>query len=1055
MYDKNYYTDELTGVLNRRYLPLIVNREIARCKRYNGQFSIIVADLDNFKVINDTLGHIKGDKALAVFADIMKKMLRESDAVIRYGGDEFVIILPETSSVEARNAAERILKKLKEINFSGVSLSASMGIATYPQHGTTWEELFNAADRALLYAKRMGKGRVSLFEDTPQKGLMIPTKELIGRREETIALMNMLKKRGMLHGIIGEVGVGKTRLVKDTLKTLKRPFLYVQALGTFGDIPYFVLINLLKELFKSKRADFFITFERLPEPLKIEIAKLLPEVHNDVSIKKEHTGDRYRLFEAVVELLAGIYKNTDPVFVFDDAQWIDRESAGFINYVVHMSEGKFAPVVIVRKEEKENSHINEVIAILTRMRLYDELYISPLPRHATLEMLSAILGGKVDRRLLDVVYKETGGNPFFIEEVIRGLRDSDSIYEEDGVWYIKTGYKLEPSRSVEEVIKRKLRGLSDRERKILVFSAVYGREVDPYVVSRASGINEGEVYDALDRFVQIGLMRENELGEYIFSEGIVIDTVLKTLSKSRLRFYHRKIAEALVEVHTDNIRGIVDKLIYHYDAAGLSEKANKFCKIAAERALGIYAYEMAMKYYKRILKSIETEEEAGDIAHNIYYIFRNLGNMEEFEEAIGVLLKKFPSLAGTIYEMLGDAYTQRGMYQKAEELLRKGIKSAKGEIEKRKLEVRLAWTLLYQNKKKEAKEIVKSALKFYEEKINTEDGKKKTFAIRAMVAAYNTLASIYLLEDNAQKAIEYYGRYLDLLKKEEMENDYNYAVGLVNMAIACVRLDEARRALQYLEEARQISQKLHSIYLTGMVELVMGELYVITGNVEKAGEYLKGAHRKYIMMNNEMRVIETDLILFKYHLYRKNFQKALNVIDEALAFARRILNEEYIVEALKGKIEVLIESGGLEKALFLLNSIYSDYPEMARKLDFPLKLLKARIFMLKGEVEKAKKLYESLLEERPEDTEALLGVAEALMRMKKIEKGVELAKKCENMVFKDDDLYTLILRFRLGEAYLYGSLEEKGLKIMKNLYPILEKNGNLLYLERVAQYIFE
>ncbi len=1056
MYDNKYYTDELTGVLNRRYLHLIVNREISRSKRYNSSFSLIIADLDNFKLINDTFGHMKGDRALAIFADVMKKALRESDTIIRYGGDEFVIILPETSLDEAKIAAERILENLRKVEFQGATLSASMGVASYPRHGSSWEEIFSMADRALMMAKRMGKGRVAL-PDESQNGFIIPTRELVGRREETTRLINMLNTKGILHIVSGEVGVGKTRLVKDTLNAIKRPFIYVQSLGTLGGVPYFVLINLLKKLATEQRADFFISFERIPDPLKVEIIKLLPDLFPVASYDNYQRGDKYRLFESVISLLDDMFKDSSPILVFDDVQWIDRESAEFISYVVHMAKDKFIPLAVLRSEEAEKSYINEILEILGRMRLYDELVVNPLSRHATGRMLSSIMGGEVDEGLLDAVYNETGGNPFFIEEVVKSLADKGYVYNNNGIWYIKKDYRIEPSKNVEEVIKRKVRSISEKEKEILLFSAIYGRRIDPYVLTRASGINEGEVYDALDRLVRIGLLKERGGGdEYIFSEGIVIDTVLEEVSKGKLKFYHRKIADALKEVHGQNLYGILDELIYHYDMAGMEDEAKKYYKTAGDRAIGIYAYDKALDYYLRVLDSIDNEQKARDIAYSIYYIFRNLGNMETFESAMNTLLDKFPSLVGMVSEMLGDAYTQRGMFNKAVEILKRGIEHSNDEIEKTKLKVRLAWALLYQDKGDEAKGIVTEAISFYNEILkNLDDEEKSRTVLKALVGAYNTLASSYLIRGDAEKAKKHYREYLEFIKRENVDNEYNYAVGLVNLAIACLRLDKEGEAIESLKEAKSISEKLHSIYLDAMVDLVLGELYVIGGEIEKAGEYLEDAHKKYVAMNNEMRIIETDLSLYRYYLYRKKIGMALEIINEAMELARLLANDEYVVNLLKGKVEVFIEKGDVLQGLKIVDTIYSDYSEIAKNMATSLKLLKARLFVLSGLFDKAIDTYREIIKKEPENTEALLGIAEAMVKKGNIEEGIGEALKYEKRVYENEKLHTLVLRYRLGEIYIIGGHKDKGMQIMRELYPILERKGILLYIGRVATYIFD
>jgi diguanylate cyclase (GGDEF)-like protein len=153
--------DPLTGFYNHRFLHERLGEEVVRAQRARRPLSVLMLDLDDFKLVNDTFGHLFGDRVLTWTAELIRSTLRGSDIPARYGGDEFAIILPETDHEEARRAAERILEAFRERAFVGeqrgpVPISASIGVASYPQHGRTPTELIAAADRALYTVKRDG-----------------------------------------------------------------------------------------------------------------------------------------------------------------------------------------------------------------------------------------------------------------------------------------------------------------------------------------------------------------------------------------------------------------------------------------------------------------------------------------------------------------------------------------------------------------------------------------------------------------------------------------------------------------------------------------------------------------------------------------------------------------------------------------------------------------------------------------------------------------------------------------------------------------------------------
>jgi len=170
--------DGLTGLFVRRYFDARIEEEIERCKRYQIPFAVVMMDIDDFKRLNDSHGHLAGDRVLREVAAVVKTQMRGVDTAARYGGEELALILPRTELVAALNQAERVRAAIADrrvvTGSDGpvLSVTASFGIAAFPESGaTTAEELVRRADRALYRAKRTGKNRVELFwaDDTGRR----------------------------------------------------------------------------------------------------------------------------------------------------------------------------------------------------------------------------------------------------------------------------------------------------------------------------------------------------------------------------------------------------------------------------------------------------------------------------------------------------------------------------------------------------------------------------------------------------------------------------------------------------------------------------------------------------------------------------------------------------------------------------------------------------------------------------------------------------------------------------------------------------------------------
>jgi diguanylate cyclase (GGDEF)-like protein len=162
--------DYLTRVYNRRYLDLMLAREIERSKRVSRPFSLLMIDIDNFKEYNDKNGHPAGDTLLQRFAHLLLKCSRILDSVYRYGGDEFLVLLPETSKKDAVHLADRIESVVKEVKFEGAEvlsrkrLAISIGLASFPEDGFSAEALLSLADRMMFKAKKLIKNKIC-FQD--------------------------------------------------------------------------------------------------------------------------------------------------------------------------------------------------------------------------------------------------------------------------------------------------------------------------------------------------------------------------------------------------------------------------------------------------------------------------------------------------------------------------------------------------------------------------------------------------------------------------------------------------------------------------------------------------------------------------------------------------------------------------------------------------------------------------------------------------------------------------------------------------------------------------
>jgi diguanylate cyclase (GGDEF)-like protein len=208
--EKMAYYDELTGCVNYRWIMKVLSKEISRSKRYSKPMSLVMIDIDHFKKLNDQYGHITCNRVLKAFADLLISSLRDLDTVGRYGGEEFLIILPEAEQDKALSIMQRIKEKLPEIKVKiqnskeahNIPFTFSAGISSYPYNGSNYSELISSADDALYRSKESGRDKMSVEKRRwvrfkPVPGLSINIIDLSSKEKIDNVKIKDISQKGM------------------------------------------------------------------------------------------------------------------------------------------------------------------------------------------------------------------------------------------------------------------------------------------------------------------------------------------------------------------------------------------------------------------------------------------------------------------------------------------------------------------------------------------------------------------------------------------------------------------------------------------------------------------------------------------------------------------------------------------------------------------------------------------------------------------------------------------------------------------------------------------
>ena len=463
----------------------------------------------------------------------------------------------------------------------------------------------------------------SRLEDTSAVGGRTP---FVGRDTEQRELLRLLddvqRNRGGVVLIGGEPGVGKTRLAEELLDEARgRRMLTVvgHCYEQDGAQPFIPFVESLESI--ARMLPDAALWETLADAAP-EIAKLVPELKRrfpdmpppiDLSPEQQ----RRHLFNNIQEFAQRLSRRAGIVWLLDDLHWADESSLLLLQHLI--SGLRELPILIVgtyRDVELEVGRpFERVLATLVRQRQAQRLALRRLPRDAVAKLLEALAGQPPPVSLVDVIYDETEGNPFFAEEVFAHLSEEGRLFDSSGAWKAELELsELDVPEGVRLVIGRRLERLSKETQTLLTSAAVIGRRFDLAVLQRLDTREGDAVLDALDEAEAARLIAaqpDTRNTRYDFTHELIRQTLMGTLSLPRRQRWHLKVADAIERAYGDRADDHAADLGYHLYQAGTAvepDRVTRYLLRAGEQALEAAAADEALRHFEMALE-LEAEDE--------------------------------------------------------------------------------------------------------------------------------------------------------------------------------------------------------------------------------------------------------------------------------------------------------------------------------------------------------------------------------------------------------------------------------------------------------------
>lgn len=639
------YVDHLTKAYNRsflfHFLPEILNN--AQKKDYS--VALFIVDLDNFKHINDTYGHLGGDRVLKDVAESLKLPLRENDYLIRYGGDEFLIIHEDVNLKSASTVGKRIIDSVRalKINFKDkiIIQTVSMGFSLFPDDAKDLESLIERADEALYLVKKRDKNEFVYYREvnTSQISLKVgmnsfPCSEFVGRENEISIIKKNIKEvqdvsdiSGVM--VFGESGVGKTRLLKESACIAQEigfdqisfiPF-QNESLKEYSLLTKSFNLYLMNNIVHNKEKTFEILNCMDSETIKILVYFIpcLKDYFSQLANKPENSLEIFEAFSILMEKIA--QQKGGLVLTFDNVHYADLKSLEFCNFILKSNKKSklffyINTLDLIPAGIFNPSAIAQFIKRIISNEKIKTINLGFLSKEYTGKMVGTIFPGVGnDLKFCQIVYDITKGQPFFIEELLRYLLEKSVIFFEDNSWKVKDITKDSIPSSVNEVIMQRIEALEPTVKETILMSAAIGQDINLEVLSKAKSLSEGDVLEILDKARKLKFLKDEGDG-FSFLNIVSQEATLSKIPDSQRKGICNKASDALMDVYKDNIETVSFQLANLFSKTEDLDKINKFSKIIAEKASNIFNPKDVVKYLKDI-SEIKNEQKIETVIEEI------------------------------------------------------------------------------------------------------------------------------------------------------------------------------------------------------------------------------------------------------------------------------------------------------------------------------------------------------------------------------------------------------------------------------------------------------
>ncbi|MGH7262944.1 MAG: diguanylate cyclase, partial [Candidatus Rokuibacteriota bacterium] len=630
------FVDELTGLYNRRFMRQYLRERLDQLALHRTPLAVIMLDLDGFKQINDTYGHLDGDLVLTRLAELIRAGLPANAYAIRFAGDEFFAFLEGADATEGVRVAEGIRQRVSTEPFvtekapSGIPVRISLGVAAYPEDAPTPSELIEAADQALYRSKRTGKNCVSraggwALPAEVEVFKRFPCRRLVGRDEALAELERPLsrdvqrKNRFLL--VEANRGLGKTRLLLELMRRASGrglTCLFGRCLDAERAIPYSSLTSILSDYLGRESELREAIRARLPRPTVKELGTLIPPLAaaGEAPDPLSPEDRRSLLFHGMGDLLC-LLSDKAPLLFLDDLQFADEASLEVLYRLLDRDEGRLVVYAAAQSEalgQKEGTPLPLVrlFTLLQKSPNFLRLTLGSLSLESVSQMVTEILDRHTPSpAFVQRLYEASEGIPLFVEETLKGLITKGALGASDGVWSLDAVEPAAVPASLDAAVLGEWEALDREIHTMISKAAVVGPHVDVALLAGVLGKNQGETQQLVEQgkkrriFEETGALGDDD--EVRFLSQCFQQIVYSHLDHDNRRQTHRVVGEVTERLAGPQVDRVLGPLAYHFERSDNPAKGEFYRRRVQELSGQLFS---AAEISRELSLKLEADETA-------------------------------------------------------------------------------------------------------------------------------------------------------------------------------------------------------------------------------------------------------------------------------------------------------------------------------------------------------------------------------------------------------------------------------------------------------------